>query len=141
MRKMKKMGILLVTVLMLLGADSTVFATVVYNGPITIFTRQYVDSNQWTYVCDSSSTNKSKYLEVKIAAIYKADGSDSNYKKVKMYCAAGSLVVGSETISIGDTKFYDVPSGYNAAGTINKLFAMGNDPSLDCQISGFFTTN
>lgn len=141
MRKMKKMGILLVTVLMLLGADSTVFASVVHNGSITIFTRQYVDSNQWTYVCDSSSTDKSKYLQVKIAAIYKADGSDSNYKKVKIYCAAGNYVVGSETIGINDSKFYDVPSDYNAAGTINKLFAMGNDPSLDCQISGFFTTH
>lgn len=141
MKRMKKMGILLVTVLMLLGADSTVFATVVYNGPITMFGKQYVDSNEWTYVCDSSRTTTSTSLEVQITNIYKADGSDSNYKKVKVFCAAGSLVVGSDTVSLNDPKSYIVPSGYNAAGTINKMFAMGNDPSLDCQISGFFTTH
>lgn len=138
MKRMKKMGILLVTVLMLLGADSTVFATVVYNGPIAMFAKEYVDSNEWTYICYSIRSSKATDLEVKITNIYKADGSDSNYKKVKVYCSGGGYDFSTKTAPLNITVSYDVPVNYGASGTTYKLYAMGNDPSLDCQITGSF---
>ncbi|MBD5553788.1 MAG: hypothetical protein HDQ95_00155 [Roseburia sp.] len=138
MRKMKKMGILLVTVLMLLGADSTVFATVVYDGAIAMFSKEYVDSNEWTYICYSIRSSRTTDLEVKISKIYKADGSDSNYKKVKVYCSGGGYDFSTKIAQLNTTVSYEVPVGYGASGTTYKLYAMGNDPSLDCQITGSF---
>lgn len=126
---------------LLLGVCGTVYATVSKNGSITNFTKEYVDSNEWTYICDTSNTSGCTDVSLRVDSIYKADGSSSNYSKVKIYCSVSGVTFASDTISKEQTYFYDVPKGSQGAGATYDLYVMGNNPSLDCQITGFYTAH
>lgn len=135
---LKNAGIIVMAAAICLSPCMYTLASVVYNGPIATFTKQYVDSNEWTYVCYAQSPRKSTELSISISKIYKADGTTSNYKRIKVNPAIRNVLQGSRTLFVGSTTYYTIPSAYRAAGEKYIFFAMGNDPALDCQISGSF---
>lgn len=101
----------------------------------TTFTQRYVDSNTFTQVVSLRKSATSDRATLTLSNIYKADGSTSNYQ----YILAKATNQGS-TISVrkGTTRDLSIPEGYRAVGSLIVLYARGNNPSLDCRISGTF---
>ena len=131
-KKIEKIITGAITCLIIVG---TVVGT---NAAETQFAAKFVDSNQYTYVCTAQQYSYSDYAAVKITQIYKADGSSSNYKKV--YCK--SMLIGEERLVEKGT-WSDIPihSSVKGAGKNNELYSKGNDPSLDCKISGYWNVH
>ncbi|MDE7425247.1 MAG: hypothetical protein K2N51_16425 [Lachnospiraceae bacterium] len=111
----------------------------------TPFTKAKVDSNEYTTVAKVTKKVNYEYAYVTIDNIYKADGSDSKYKRIKgriNYYQGGKWhKSGAEkTITKGDETIFEISEAGRNAGTILRFRAMGNDPSLDCKVSGHFDT-
>ena len=135
----KNVGIIVFAIVICMLPQINTWATVVHNGPIATFAKEYVDSNQWTYICNTSDDVSSKEVCIRVTKIYTASGEDSLYQKVKVSPSFGNTMQASTTIKLDDKVYYTIPVAYRAAGNQYLLFAMGNNPALDCQISGFFT--
>lgn len=138
---MKNVGIIALAIATCMLPQINALATVIHNGPIAIFNKQYVDSNEWTYVCYTSDTVSSKEVSIKIDTIYTASGAESLYQKVKVSPSFGNTLQASTTLELNKKLYYTIPLAYRNAGNQYLLFAMGNNPALDCQISGFFTAH
>ena len=131
-KKIEKLIVGAITCLVMVG---TVVGT---NAAETQFTAKFVDSNQYTYVCTAQQYTYSDYAAVEITQIFKADGSLSNYKKV--YCK--SMPVGTAVlVEKGTWSNIPIHSSVKGVGKSNDLYAMGNDPSLDCKISGYWNVH
>ena len=120
----------------LLGASSTVYATVSKNGSITNFTKEYVDSNEWTYICDTSNSSGCTEESLKVNYIYKADGSNSAYSCVWTKATVNGV---AQQAVVGTYQELGIPEAYRYEGANIALYAQGNRPWLDCQISGNWT--
>ena len=96
------------------------------------FKKKVVDSNVWTYVCTGQKDTTTSTADLRVTNIYKADGSKSLYSKVKAKVYQGSSV----TVSKGVYTSLAIPSSRRAKGKYVPLYAMGNNPKLDCKISG-----
>lgn len=114
-------------------SSSTVFAA------SSAFNNKKVDSNELTFI--TSCTKKTEYNEVyvKITQIYKADGSKSDYKKVKAKFTSGGSVCttsSSYTANKGSECTATLKDAYRKKGKTTTFYSMGNNPSLDCKIDG-----
>ncbi|MBP5623577.1 MAG: hypothetical protein J6X36_01755 [Lachnospiraceae bacterium] len=125
----------------LISTTITAKASTYSDGPFTYFFNQYVDSNQYTYVCSSYGSGWVDHLQVYVGAIYKANGSESNYKKVYVMPSAGGNSLDSRLLKVGNTSYYSIPAAYQGNDVTSQLFAMGHNPSLDCQITGLFSSD
>lgn len=109
------------------------------------FSNAYVDSNQWTYVTESTKTATTKsYVSVNLSRIDTGGGNASNYKYIRVNIKCGSNQASSSTntkIEKGKTSNIDLAAKYNVKNYIFDLYAKGNDPSLDCIIYGSFDAN
>lgn len=136
---------------LVIALSGAIFATSTANAAVSKFNKSYVDSNQWTKVASASKETNSELVRVKISAIYKANGNASNYKRVKGYIGLSSngyMVTNTKRCwkvdSVDDdgkqydgyTLFSVKYDQYRYRGTKLAFVAMGNDPSLDCRISG-----
>lgn len=138
---LKNIGIIALALAICFLPQISTFAKCVYNGPITMFTKQYVDSNEWTYVCYAKDSYSCKEVSICIDNIYTASGTDSWYSSVKVRPCFGNDLYEITNLKKNKTIYYTIPTAYRAAGNYYRLFAMGNNPSLDCQITGVFSPN
>lgn len=108
----------------------------------TQFRYVYVDSNEFTKVASCSKGTDKSSIAVDLYDIYKADGSESDYKKIKArFRSNGSNVLDNKnevTIRKDKDSVYKLKSEYRRPGVCINFRAMGNDPALDCKISGQF---
>lgn len=105
------------------------------------FSKAFVDSNQWTSIVSARKDSTSGFCSVTVDDIYDADGNTCNYKKVKVVCYNTTNVAvnnSSYTATKGKMCIMGYKSGFNVVGRTMTLKAMGNNPSLDCKISGAF---
>lgn len=105
------------------------------------FSKKFVDSNQWTTVVNARKDSTSGFCSVTIDDIYDADGNDCDYKKIKAVCYNSKKVAvnkSSYTVTKGKMCIMGYKSGFSVIGKTMTLKAMGNNPSLDCKISGAF---
>lgn len=97
------------------------------------FSKKPVDSNSWSFVLGATKAKKGSTAALKITKIYDADGNNSSYTHVK---AKASKDGTSTKVKKGKWVDLTIPSKYRAKGSSVSLYCMGNDPSLDCKISG-----
>lgn len=106
------------------------------------FTKANVDSNTFNAVSGTTTTkNSSNTPQVKLENIYKANGDDSNYKIVLFKVNSGNKQATSKSsmpVEKGTLENLILTSAYKKEGVSLTLHAMGNDPALDCQITGNF---
>lgn len=109
-------------------------ASVLGAGAPVYFTKAYVDSNTYSYITSNTMTQSKSYAEVKISAIYDASGSSSDYQYVWVKATSNGE---AKKVKVGDnwTKI-SIPSANQFAGMNIAMYAMGNNPKLDCMISG-----
>lgn len=104
-------------------------------GTELVFTKAFVDSNQYTLVTGGYKETRSKTAEIYITEIYKADGSDSTYSRVYVRATGnGSKIL----VYKGEHTDITLPSDYWEANRYVALYMMGRDPSLDCRVSGYW---
>ena len=125
----------------LISTTITAKASTYSDGHFTYFFNQYLERNQYTYVCSSYGSGWVDHLQVYVGAIYKANGSESNYKKVYVMPSAGGNSLDSRLLKVGNTSYYSIPAAYQGNDVTSQLFAMGHNPSLDCQITGLFSSD
>lgn len=102
------------------------------------FSKEYVDSNQWTYIDSENKDTTSEYASLYISDLLKADGSASGYSKIyakATYSGTSTIATKGYTVSVA------IPSKSQAAGSSVALYLMGHDPSLDCKASGTWDVN
>ncbi len=102
------------------------------------FTKRYVDSNEWTFVTTAKKQTTTTTASIYVTAIYKKDGSDSDYWR--LYARASSTG-SSKLITSGSWCDLTIPTAYRDAGKFVPLELMGHDPSLDCQVSGYWVVH
>lgn len=109
------------------------------------FTKAKVDSNEFTTVAKVVKEQESQFAYVTVDQIYKADGSSSNYQRIneKVQYKKGDKWIMCDSIKNirkGEQAKFEIPKLYRTAGNKLRFRGMGNDPSLDCKISGHFDT-
>lgn len=103
---------------------------------VASFTKAFVDSNSYTYITQGTMTVAKTYAEVQITNIYDAKGNTSDYKYVKIKATANGE---EKKVKVGNTwTKVSIPSNCQFAGMSLPMLAMGNDPSLDCKITGYW---
>lgn len=139
---MKKTIISILTILAIyLSTNLIAKASIVESGCFTYFFKQYVDSNEYTYICSSTSSGWLDGVQISLGAIYKANGSESNYKKVYVMPHTNGTTLESRLLNVNTSTYYSVPAAYQGNNVSSQLFAMGHNPSLDCQITGIFSSD
>ncbi len=102
------------------------------------YTDVYVFGSQYTVAADGESENTANYVVVVLTDIYKADGTSSNYSKVK-----GDVVntsgdqISTKTdcpITVQETTTIMLSHVF-ARGTKMKLRLKGNNSTLDCIVN------
>ena len=117
-----------------LAAIIILYAAPVVRAASIEFYSRFVDSNQWTYICQEVKETTTSSVDVYISALYKADGSSSNYQYVKECACLGT----SCTIALGYVETLPLSSVHQSAGSHIQLYLKGNNPALDCKASGTF---
>lgn len=127
MKKSKKLGSGFLVALVLICCFSTASAAE------ETFLKADVDSNSFSYITAAKKDTVTSYATVMISNIYDAEGEPSNYKKV--YVRA---MYNGEEISVtkGTSKDIPIASSFQSVGNYINMYAKGNDPRLDCQITG-----
>ena len=129
MKKQSKVLSVVLTVALAISMTSVCFAEA------KTFTKVNVDSNSYSYIVRYTKTQRSETATVNITDIYKANGDPSNYRRVN---AKATSTGTPENIEKGSDYELDIPSSYQGKGSMVTLYCMGNDPALDCKISGRF---
>lgn len=101
-----------------------------------VFTKRPVDSNSYTYITSATKTTKYNPAVVHITNIFKADGSNSAYSCVWTKATVNGVV---QQAVAGTYQELGIPEAYRYEGANIALYAQGNIPWLDCQISGTWT--
>jgi hypothetical protein len=133
---MKKKLIILITITALFVS---VFSISAYASELQI-SKKYVDSNSYTFVGNAARSSATyNYATVKITALYNADGTSSNYQRLRVRIGGGGE---SGWVLVKGTSYdLNMPTTYRPTGTIVPYFCKGNDPALDCQASGYFNSH
>ena len=107
------------------------------NATAVSFNKVYVDSNSDSSITTKVMTQTKTYAEVKVSHIYDAQGVISTeYKKVKVKATKdGEYYVVTKG---ANWKQIDIPSAYQFPGASITMYAMGNNSSKDCMISGYW---
>lgn len=116
----------------------TVFATGICSAQEAVISKAYVDSNTYSYIANAVKDTTTNNAIFNLTAIYKSDGTTSNYRKV--YAKANSDGV-EYSVSVGDYLSMTIPAGSRTAGSRVFLYCKGNNPSLDCRISGYWNVH
>lgn len=132
MRKSVKSALSIFLVVLIMAS-----AVVVANAANTaMFTKAFVDSNQYTYVTSATKVYNTTYADVTVSQIFKDDGSNSAYSYV--WCTSSKYLEGRRVTKTVPMSL-PVPEAAQTAGSTVILYAKGNNPSLDCRISGSWT--
>lgn len=143
--KSKKLLSVVISAATITFMSVTTFASVAYNGPIATITKSYVDSNTYTTIASPTKYSNTTECDLKLSTLYKADGSSSNYKVIKAKFYSGSIICTGKSeytsATLGTHLYPVLKKEYQAKGTKISFKAMGNNPALDCQVSGFFSAD
>lgn len=133
---MRKIIPVLVVALTIISFQFAVFAQEV------TFSQKPVDSNTMTYIAGATKSSSTDYVNVIVSDIFKSDGSASDYQYVQVRVKSGYSYVSSQCrVTRGTTGRSITLSKTYGSGTVLSLYAMGNDPSLDCEITGSFSVH
>lgn len=106
------------------------------------FSKVKVDSNEYTTIAKVTKQIDYEYAYVTISDIYKADGSASNYQQIKgkvVFNDAGTWKICEEKVVKKDTETkFILKNNAKYEGVTLRFRAMGNNPSLDCKVTGHF---
>lgn len=112
----------------------------------TTFSKALVEGNRYTYVTKKDKETSYKYVKLRINTMYTDDNKvASNYKKSKAQLRGydGSSYVRctisddyGKTVEKGQDERFTLLKKYQAKGKTIKYYAKGNNPDLDCKISG-----
>lgn len=137
-KKLKKAtaGILAATCVLSVGTEVLAASTT--------FSHAKVDSNKWKSITKAKKSSTSGFCSVTVDEIYDEDGDECDYSKVKVTCYYGNNVAvtkSSYTATEGKMCIMQYKNGYNIKGRETKLKAKGNNPKLDCEITGAFNAD
>lgn len=109
------------------------------------FSKVYIKGESYTTIAKITKKQNYEFAYVTIEDIYKADGSTSNYTMIqgKVHYKSGDdwKICGSETrIVKGTQAVFTIPKAGRGADTTLRFRAKGNNPLLNCKISGHFDT-
>ena len=106
------------------------------------FSKVKVDSNEYTTIAKVTKKADYEFAYVTISEIYKADGSSSNYQQIKgkvVFNDNGTWkICGEKPVKKGEEANFRLPINAQRVGVTLRFRAMGNDPSLDCKVTGHF---
>lgn len=97
------------------------------------FEKVLVDSNSFNPIATARKYQTTSIAFFALGNIYKADGSDSNYQQIKVRVMNKGKTY---TVEKGHSYNLDIPEGYQEAGWDVTVYGMGNNPELDCRVSG-----
>lgn len=125
-----------------LAVGFMVFSVLPVSAASVPFSSKKVDSNEWTYVVSITRDTTKNSVGVNLSSILKADGSSSNYKNVRAKYKVGSNNaldnLSESKLVLGQTVSVKLKPAYQKEGVKVEFYAMGNDPKLDCKITGRF---
>jgi hypothetical protein len=127
-----------ITKSLLLGIAMVLLSTAVAFAATTGFSKKYVDSNTYGDIVSGKKDKAGSVATAYISKIYKADGKDSSYSCVKVKVKNGSGEYTSYKKTSCDMALYP---DYQVKGKSLTLRAKGNNPFLDCMISGDFNAH
>lgn len=104
------------------------------------FTKDFVSCFSYGLVTSAQKSTAGSKAAVLITNMYKADGSSSDYKKLKVQLGSNASQASEVTVTKGTT--YDITlKSAQEKGKWLHMFAKGNNPSLDCKVSGYFNAH
>ena len=127
-----------VKIFTLLTLVFTMLTATVCSAKEAVISKAYVDSNTYSNIANAVKDTTTNNAVFNLTAIYKADGTASNYRKV--YARANSNGI-EYSVSVGDYCSMTIPAGSRSAGRRVYLYCKGNDPSLDCKVSGYWNVH
>lgn len=101
--------------------------------------RKHVDSNSFSYIGVATKDSTSSTAALKVTRMYNPGGGE-NYSFKKLYARATDT--GNSTyVTKGKWVDITIPSSYRKVGSRVRLYCKGNNPSLDCDISGYWNVH
>ena len=97
------------------------------------FEKVLVDSNSFGTIAIARKYQTTPTAYFYLGNIYKANGTDSTYQKIKVRVMSEGKIY---TVERGKSYNLDIPEAYQEAGWDVAVLGMGNDPALDCRVSG-----
>ena len=97
------------------------------------FVKVLVDSNSFSTIAVARKNQTTPTAYFYIGNIYKADGAESNYRRIKV-----RVTNEGETYTVEKGRSYNlpIPEDYQTAGMDVAVYGMGNNSALDCKVSG-----
>lgn len=129
----------MVIMMLLLGNTFSVFAATVS------FDKAYVEGESYSYVTRKDKTSSNAYVEITVNKMFTTNNAEASYKKSKAQlrgwngkeyvCCVDSADYG-KTVTKGTAARFHLLKDYRKSGKTVKYYAKGNNPSVDCKISG-----
>ena len=114
------------------------------------FSKAYVNGNQYTYITRKDKETSNKYVKVLVDTMYKTDNKKAPYKKSKVQLRGwnGTSYVRctisddyGKTVKKGTEEKFQLLKDYQKIGKTVKYYAKGNNPDVDCKITGTLTVD
>lgn len=145
MNKMKKRLTTSLLVAMLVICNATnVFAA--YDD----FKKAYVNGNSYSYVTRVDKETSNKYVKIIVDTMYTTNNKKATYKKSKAqlrgwngqnYVRCTIADDYGKTVVKGEEAKFQLLKDYQKIGKTVKYYAKGNNPDIDCKISGTLTVD
>lgn len=103
--------------------------------------QKFIDSNTWTSITTANKSSYGNLVEVKITAMFKADGTASNYSRLNVRLGSTGQQSPKQVVYKGYWHSFSLGSNYVYTGTAINFYGMGYDPALDCRITGYFNAH
>ncbi len=109
------------------------------------FNKAYVEGNKYTYITRVDKETRYKNVEISVDTMYKTNNKKAAYKKSKAQLRGwdGTEYVRctiaddyGKTITKGKDAKFQLLKAYQKKGKTVKYYAKGNNPDIDCKISG-----
>ena len=107
------------------------------------YSSKFVDSNEYTFITSATKETTSDVATVNVSTMYKSSNGKkgevaTNYKYLYVQLGSSGGQAASQKVTKGKSKDFNLVTKYKAKGTTLSMYAMGNDPELDCYIDGNF---
>lgn len=117
----------------------SLLALIVLTSSIVVSAQSYADKyiygDRFTVIVDGTTDNSGNFVTVTLTELRKADGSASNYSKIraKIYDSNNDRISVGSDVEVVKQKTTTILLTYMyASGTRMKLLMKGNNSSLDC---------
>jgi len=127
-----------------LGAPALLIAIIAINANAASFSDVYLPIGGLERSLVTATKTGDSNPKVKVTTIKKGDGKSSSYSKIKCFVVYGVATEASEHITVTkdtSTTLKIEKASHRKKGSKLTLKGYGNNPILDCQVSGTFTPN